>query len=305
MENSHNIYHYDISTNAREMRCMVPILILGCIAASVMLISCNQSEHNPTNPIVGGKSTGSIQTIHWGTLHNNALANIHNNSVPASYPSHIPANGSSAAGMLQAMTIPYFVSQGIDTSGFSTNMPTALGYLATWWSDSVTRRPNSTDYAFSMAYWHNASAVNRVLNYLNGSDGDLASMSQSTLVSNMNSICDSLLSALALQSNVDEEIAFVQIAKSSTNYWNSFNDPDWGGTISSSKELAAVIQADAGGYIYGWVAAIIIENATTGEVRIENQYKRIAAGAAMAVNASGGGTVKIAGAIGRWISGLW
>lgn len=270
---------------------MVAMLVMAC-SESGNVVTQNSSGVNP-------KTSGSLQT--WGALHNAALSSFHANHVPGDFPSHSSMNGLAAANQLHAFTVTYFVNNSQDTTGFSEWKNLGLDFLATWWADSVTRRPNSVMYDTAMKYLHNRSAVERVLNYLN--DNDMASMSKAQVVSAVVGICDSLLTALALQSNVNEEIAFVQIAKSSAQYWNAFNDSDWGGPISGGEHAAAVIQADCGGYIYGWVAAVILENATTGEVRIENQWKRIGAGAAVAINASGGGTVKIANGIARWISG--
>lgn len=130
-------------------------------------------------------------------------------------------------------------------------------------------------------------------------------MSKTQVETSVVNICDSLLSALAQQSNVNEEIAFVQVTKASAEYWNTFNDSDWGGAIPSGEMVAVLVQADCGGYIYGWTAAIVTEIVANGHLDVNNQYKRIAAGGVMAINVSCGGTQKIATGIARWISGLW
>lgn len=287
----------------------IALVIIAVITVSV--VGCNDTTHrNETATPTGIDSRSTLlrvdlSQLDWGVIHNVALSRFHNRYSLSDFSAFGLSDGEEVFALIHRSTIESFDSLGIVGSANREWLSYGLSLLEKQWEDSIMRRPADVPLTLDSRQYLMSPGITRILDHLNGSDYDLSSVSRNEFRDRLRKLCDSVIDAHNASGTTKTEVAFAQIARESAEYWYQFDDHRWGGRLGTSAKLAAAVQIDCGGYIYGWVTAVIVEHTSTGQLSSKNENTRIAAGAAMAVNASCGGTVKIARGIASWVRGLW
>jgi len=185
------------------------ILSLSLIAIGATIsMSCNGDQSitdvsNAPGDKFGRKLTTAID---YGAAHNSALSNVASVYTQSDFPSFTSGSASAAWDSLYKGTVPIVVSAGLDTSGLSLYKQSIKSdFFVVWWPDSAVRPPSN--YSTVMANFNNRSAIERVIFWLD--DTDPTSMTKLQYKNALDTICDSLLTALGSQSWVETELAFV------------------------------------------------------------------------------------------------
>lgn len=164
----------------------------------------------------------------------------------------------------------YLAGKNIDTilkAYYDTKFPTISNQLSAQEIDLVTRAMNFM-YGYDFSSLTMAQACDLIIDKadsllveFNAIDWDTASSS----------------------SYMKGELAggLLNVMKSSAQFWKE-NAPANTGT----SDCMVVVLADAGGYVGGWIGAVVTELWNNGHLNINNQYNRIGVGVAAAVGTS-------------------
>lgn len=275
-------------------------LFYGCEDDSSVVLQADASQ--------GRQYYMSMPATNYGAIHNAALEAVRTLYTPADVHSFDRNSAMAAYSTLRSATLAVIVQSGVETTGLSSFDGDLTAWFTGWWPDTVTRE--FSIYFTTLGYYNHPTAVARVVYYLD--DTDPSTMTKVQYRNQLNEGCDSLLDALATKSAVASETAFVQIVKSSLDYWYTFRDPSWNGPVRDATTLAAFVQADCGGFLVGWAteaAKQVIANgtftATVGGQMTPEEKRRISSGLVTAAVARCGGVAKMANDRSRWIKGLW
>ncbi len=275
------------------------------------MCSCDTAVMRNDSDDLNYRESSSSQTsvtttiTDWGEVHNAALARFHHKHRLAEFLNFPMNDGRSALDIIHSSTIEYFDSLGLVSSHSLPWLNCGIPLLEERWPDSVVRTPSAQTMNAVDQIQPLHPAMIRILKFLDGVDNDINLLSPKSFRDQLVMLCDSIVMQHSGDRPNKTVVSFAQVARGSVEYWYQFNQLHWGVTIDNSNKLAAAVQIDCGGYVYGWVSAVVIEYGSAGHLSSENESKRILAGAAMAVNASCGGTVKIARGIAKWVRGLW
>lgn len=300
-------------SRARRCSLLKEVTHLSFVAAFCVfvLVACtSESSIESSTKASDGKSGGRIQTISdYGTFHNSAVADFLAAKSPSDIQGYTSVYADSTWRLVYNHALPYSVANGLDTAGQSKDVDSLKSSFVRWWPDTVMTAP--ANYSTVMGYFKNRSAIERVLFWMD--DTDPHNFTKLQYKTKLDSICDSLLTALNGQSFVETEIAFVQITKSSMSYWYNFNNSTWGGTIGTTCTVANVVQADCAGYLIGWAlcaTAQYLEDghmtfSPIGGVMCPQEKARIRAGLLGALSASMAAVGKVPQGLTGWKSGIW
>ncbi|HVZ38983.1 MAG TPA: hypothetical protein VHI13_06880 [Candidatus Kapabacteria bacterium] len=277
--------------------------VIACSALCVSsFISCDRTTEGPVGPrpVIGAGSvqlsrpivTDSTYVKDAGTLHNQGLAYLR---AHYDFQKNYSGNSEQAKYLLSAISSYFQSARGWDSAYCNTvRMQDSLAstLAATYppgnggmWNAMKLQAPSAILSNDEIALIDNAMAV-----FSLPADG----MSSTEIANRIIARADSsitILSSSAWSHGLTEAAGgFLYVMRGSAAYWQSH--PVSTAENPNPSGFAQIVQADAAGYLIGWLMAVADEYDATGHIDPNNQGRRINRGLSMAIGWSFGGLLR-------------